>query len=267
MKTIASLGIAFSCLFATHAVANEWYPSNDDANDWDQSDYGANGWYSQTENDCCCDQKTFDGFYVGGNVGVISNTAHRNDLDGFLTDNSGWTTIKTGVTGGVQAGYDWQCGNRLLGLVVDWNGTDIHHLLRDDPNNTEDTTVNRIKSDFKWFTTIRGRAGLTVCDALVYVTLGAAVARFDVRWQDLEIFHSTHTRWGWTAGVGTEFLLGSLFGASCGSNWSAGAEVLFLQFANRERTFTSFTESPRVTFGHSDSAWIGRLALNYRFTL
>lgn len=206
--------------------------------------------YGYIQSDACCDE--FAGFYIGGNVGVISQTAHRNDLDGFLTDNSGWTTVDTNVTAGVQLGYDWQCCNKVFGFVVDWNWANTDRRHRDNPAVSD----NFINTEFDWFTTIRARAGLAVCDALVYVTAGAVVGRFETTWHDdPDEFNFNDTRWGWTGGVGTELKFWC--------NWSLGAEVLFLHF--NEDTRSSTVGATEFNFGHSDSAWVGRILLNYRF--
>src|SRR5262249_51445101 len=101
------------------------------------------------------------------------------------------------------------------------------------------------------------RAGLTVCDTLVYVTGGAAVARFHSRWENfVDDFDHRHARWGWTGGFGAEFLLGC--------NWSLGAEFLWMHFSEHTRSFTDVTGA-LFRFGHSDSVWVGRVLLNYRF--
>jgi outer membrane immunogenic protein len=230
--------LAMSGFAASQASAQDYYPSQYDA--------------CCPQFDSCCGMD-FGGVYIGGNVGAFSHTAHRNDLDGFLTDNSGWSTIDTNVTAGVQLGYDWKCGNKLFGIVADWNWVNTENDLRDDPNVDPD---NRIHSEFEWFTTIRARAGITVCDALFYLTGGAAVTSIKTRWTDLpDDFHNRDTRWGWVGGVGTEFLV------TC--NFSVGAEFLFLQFNDHTETFVGAADT--FSFGHSDSAWIGRVTLNYRF--
>ncbi|MFZ0564671.1 MAG: outer membrane beta-barrel protein [Chlamydiales bacterium] len=205
----------------------------------------------------CCDTGQFGGLYVGGNIGVDSYLSHRNDWDGFLTDNSGWSTNDTDVTLGFQVGYDWQCGYKLFGLVLDWNWVNNERRHRENPNIDDNSFIH---DDFDWFSTIRGRAGLTVCDALVYITIGAAVTRHETTWQSLDNagarFKAHNTQWGWTGGAGAEFL------AWC--NWSLGAEVLFLHFGERRNSFTD-NDDIRYTFGHSNSAWVGRILLNYRF--
>ncbi len=209
--------------------------------------------------DPCCSSSDFNGFYVGGNLGIFSHTAHRNDLDGFFTDNAGWSSIDTSFTAGVQLGYDWQCNSKLAGLVVDWNWVDTNQRIADAPNVTTDNNFQRSRNN--WFTTIRARFGVTVCDALVYVTGGAAVTRHDTRFhreggEETGRFRDQHTRWGWAGGAGVEYMLGC--------NWSLGAEFLFLQFSNHNRTFTADSGN-RFAFGQSDSAYVGRILLNYRF--
>ena len=202
------------------------------------------------EPSCCV--ADFNGFYFGGNVGVYSNTAHRNDYDGFFATGGTRTTNTTNVTAGLQVGYDWDCCNKLLGVVADWN------WVNNRSNNRSSTTMELARDRFDWFTTIRARAGITVCDALTYVTLGAAVFSHDFRGTTILSTHRhSITRWGWAGGVGTEFALGC--------NWSLGAEILVLNFSNRNKTFTDSATGTQFTFGFSDTAYLGRIILNYRF--
>lgn len=204
--------------------------------------------------DCCpptcdpCCGSDFNGFYFGGNLGVVTNVAYRNDLDGCTTGGTR-TFAETDFTIGVQLGYDWNCGCSLYGLVVDWNWVNIDH---DDHSFSDD----RHRNDHDWFLTIRGRAGVTVCDCLVYLTAGAALAEFDTRWRnDTSSFHHDDHRWGWVAGFGVEYLLGC--------NWSVGADVLFMHFDEDRHSHTDADCSFR--FGHSDSVYVARVLLNYRF--
>jgi outer membrane immunogenic protein len=205
----------------------------------------------------CCVEGYFNGWYVGGNVGVLSHQAVRNDTDGFLTDNSGWTTLDTSVMGGAQVGYDCQCGNRVFGVVADWNASDASHLLRDNPGVAPPNDDNAVQSDMDWFTTIRGRAGLSVHDTLVYVSAGPAVAGFDTVWRDdPDLFSYSDTRWGWAGSVGTEF--------ACSRNISIGAELLYANFPDDDRSFPDGFGGT-YTFGSNDSVWSGRILINYRF--
>lgn len=140
------------------------------------------------------DEKPFNGVYVGGNVGVLSHLASRNDTDGFLTDNSGWMMLDTNVTAGAQMGYDWQFCSKLIGIVADWNWTNNKSVIDDNINGG---ASNKIQTSFKWFTTIRARGGVTLGNTLLYLTTGAVVARFDTLWQDTaQYFNFDKTRWG-----------------------------------------------------------------------
>src|SRR5262245_29120197 len=69
----------------------------------------------------------FTSFYVGGNTGAVAYTANRNDLDGFLSDTTTYTSNNIGWTGGVQVGYDWQSCNSVFGVVADWNWANINN--------------------------------------------------------------------------------------------------------------------------------------------
>lgn len=114
-----------------------------------------------------------------------------------------------------------------------------------------------------WFSTIRARSGLAVNDALVYVTGGLAAARIESKISNIipvdnenDQFTSSKIRWGWTGGAGAEFALAG--------GWSVNGEVLYMQFAKEQDTFRSPTQGV-VSFEHYDSAWIGRVGVNYRW--
>jgi len=206
---------------------------------------------------CCVEQENFQGFYVGGNLGVISHTAHRNDLDGFLTDNSGWSRVATGFAGGGQIGYDWKCDNRVFGLVFDFNGATPKHTLLDNPNVVDPD--NFIKTSLDWFGTLRARTGVEVCNSLIYLSAGFAFAHLDTKWNDdPNLFHNSNTRWGWAGSIGTEYLY-------C-KNVSFGLELYTMQFADNVKTYED-SDNPGTffAFGHSDSTWGARLMVNYRF--
>lgn len=200
--------------------------------------------------DCCppvcdpCCVSDFNGFYFGGNLGVISEVAHLNHIDESntsLNDSRSISHVATDFTIGLQLGYDWQCGCSLFGLVADWNWVNVNHSF-----------FGRCRNDDSWFLTIRGRAGVTVCDCLFYLTAGAATADLKARWNN-DFFSSNSCRnaWGWVGGVGVEYLLGC--------NWSVGADLLFMHFDEKRHT----REDQR--FGHSVSFYTARLLLNYRF--
>lgn len=204
----------------------------------------------------------FQGLYVGGNIGVFNHVAHLNDLDGFFTNHAGWSAIDTSCAAGMQFGYDWLCNNQLIGIVGDWNWVGSHLKIDDDPDNTAGENFH--KHNTRWLATIRGRFGITIHDALIYLTAGAAALRHDNRLQRMVVgigettgrFRDRRTRWGYIGGTGVEFKLGN--------RWSVGVEALLFYIPNYSRTFTAGNEDD-FNFQFSDSGYVGRFLLNYRF--
>jgi len=217
----------------------------------------------------CC-ESGFDGIYVGGNLGAFHNLVSCNDYDAFFSQAApaGFSAGRTAFTAGVQLGYDWQCGNKLLGIVGDWNWT---HAKRNFPFVSNGLTAPALtdvanNNRNRWFSTIRARVGIVVCgDALVYVTGGAAVIEHRSEWNrtttalGVDNHRAKDHQWGWTAGVGIEYKVGC--------NWSLGAEVLSLHFTERQKHIIGRT-SPTITLpfrlGFTDSAYVARVLLNYR---
>jgi opacity protein-like surface antigen len=207
-----------------------------------------------------CGPARFSGGYVGGNVGAIRRTSLTDDQDGFLS-NTQHTGIKAGATAGVQAGYDWQSCRRVFGIVADLNFANADTFARLEPNNAAVPDAS-IHSKMDWFGTVRARSGLAVNDALVYLTGGVALARIESQVSLIvpvfnlnEHLTSSNTRWGWTAGAGAEFALAN--------GWSVNGEVLYMRFRKEADTFRFPTGS--TSFEHTDTAWVGRVGVNYRW--
>ena len=193
--------------------------------------------------DCCCDNNgPFDGFYVGGNLGWATHEATR---FGGLVD-----LQNTGFVGGVQAGRDWQCGSFVYGLVWDFDGAANDHRHRG-WNSSNDLSSFKVGVD--WFTTIRARAGLAVCDTLLYLTAGAigAHAESKASFDDINFFHKDSTRWGWIGGSGLEYKV-------C-DNWTVGGDLTYAFFDSWGRNNDDYSN-----FGNHDSIWAARIIFNYR---
>jgi outer membrane immunogenic protein len=119
----------------------------------------------------------------------------------------------------------------------------------------------------RWFGTTRIRTGVVVDSLLLYVTTGVAYANFkrDTVWandgdpENSETFSSSKTKFGWTAGAGAEWAFAS--------NWSIKTEALYMQFQKDTTTHTSqfLSEGTQFRLKNEDSAWVGRIGLNYRF--
>src|SRR5262249_52718715 len=120
----------------------------------------------------------FGGFYIGGNIGWATVTAHQNDLDG-ITNGGGFPTSFTATddsfTGGAQIGYNIQKGCTLFGIEADWNWADLNANTRVFPRLgtlVDDSLRTRVEG----FGTLRTRTGVVVDQLLLYVTGGFAWA-------------------------------------------------------------------------------------------
>jgi outer membrane immunogenic protein len=211
----------------------------------------------------------FRGFYVGGQVGATYYKHRWHDLDGFgpslnaalpatgSADDWGWNA-------GVTAGYNWQLGCTVFGVEGDWSWTHAkaERVYVSSTNTSEDVYVS---SRMKWFGTLRGRLGGVVAqNLLLYVTGGAAWARFDRNFAytgstEVETFSDRDTRWGWTAGAGAEWAITS--------SVSVKGDVLYLGFPSKDTAFTSTIIDPGIVyrFDNKDSAWVSRIGVNFRF--
>jgi len=147
-------------------------------------------------------------------------------------DNS--PTRPSGIAGGVEAGYNWQ--NRAFVFGAE---TDIQLSGADD-------TLSPFEFSNPWFGTLRGRAGVTLNNVLLFGTAGLAYG--DLRADSFNLTES-HTSIGWTAGGGVE--------VGFTPHWSAKAEWLYLDLADRAYSLTGTNNGL--------AADLVRLGVNYRF--
>jgi outer membrane immunogenic protein len=108
--------------------------------------------------------------------------------------------------------------------------------------------------------TARVRSGVALDNLLIYATGGLAGARFRTSYSNVGVVvDSRETRLGWTAGVGTEW--------AWSRNVSFKFETLYVGFTDRERDLRDPGAFGGQTFRfrHSDSMWVSRIGLNYRW--
>lgn len=140
----------------------------------------------------------------------------------------------TGLGGGGQAGYNWQSGRFVIGGETDLQGS-----------SAADTFAGWQFSN-PWFGTTRGRAGFAMQNMLFYATAGLAYGGLESR---LAGMGESNTHVGWTAGGGVE--------VGINRNWSARAEYLFIDFADRAYIMAGG--------GAGLETNLLRLGVNYRF--
>lgn len=225
----------------------------------------------------------FGGGYIGVQGGAVYYQSRYNDLDRYglsvstvdqidqakLYDSS-WHV-------GPQAGYNWQSGCALFGVMADWSWSNAKaRAYWTDFAGQQATGFANTDSKMEWFGTARARAGVVVNDLLFYVSGGAAFAKFDRNFfysgnagaptvTDRVLFDTT--RVGFAVGLGTEW--------AWTNNLSVVSEVLYMGFSRDNQTRACPNALVCVNNGvpigtpyryeFNDSAWVGRIGLNYRF--
>jgi outer membrane immunogenic protein len=190
---------------------------------------------------------TWTGLYVGVNAGYAKSTQKTTDMDYWDFGGTNESS-KSGFTGGAQIGYNWQMGALVLGLEADINGVQ---------SNQTDIAYDSFHAKTSYLGTVRGRAGVAVDRALIYVTGGLAYGKINQSWGysgDIDDFVSNKTRFGYTVGAGVEYALTQ--------NVSVKLEGIYADLGKVTVTDT-FGDGYRTRF--ENTATMLRAGVNYRF--
>ena len=222
---------------------------------------------------------SWTGWYVGLNAGgawTKTDVTANADPTGWLFETpfinaSGSRTINgSSFIGGVQAGYNWQNGNYVVGFEADadWlnaNGTSF--ITQPVPANVCHCVGGSMTQSAgeTFFATARPRVGLVFDRTLVFATGGVAIAQVnsaDSHTGVPPVTQSTSTsttRMGWTVGGGLEYALWT--------NFSLKAEYLYADLGSWTDTTPSFPccAGTSINFSHHLTESIARVGLNYRF--
>jgi len=222
---------------------------------------------------------SWTGWYVGGNIGygwgrassdvnyfqafVPGDTNCSGSVDDLCINGSDAVNMN-GLIGGIQAGYNWQSGNYLMGLEADFQasgqrGTRNFNIGYNNDSGGPNLVSNALISQTErmpWFGTVRGRVGYVTNQWLLYATGGLAYGRIEGNSSATTpgffdflpgsgpcpglpfgglcpVWSSSGgdvTRFGWTIGGGAELALGG--------NWTAKFEYLFVDLGSFDTTFT-----------------------------
>lgn len=189
------------------------------------------------------------GFYVGGNVGIVwpRSSVEETDVGGAGVPSN--TATDPGIIGGVQAGYNLQFSNIVLGLEGDIDFSSLRKSNAYTIFDTHNTSLSTLG-------TVRGRVGVAFDRWLPYVTGGAAFAKLKNELVDTGGVGATMSRGnsatGWVVGGGVEY--------GFDMHWSAKAEYLYAKFPDK----TDSSQAPYI-FVFKDSFSIARVGINYRF--
>lgn len=197
------------------------------------------------------------GFYVGVNAG-LGVGEQRSQFTTTANLNSIFTHSPIGAIGGVQAGYNWQFGNWVIGAEADIQASGIS-----DSTNCLFLCTAASRAVFEqsldWFGTVRARIGYTSGPVLAYYTGGFAYGSAKSTITETlggvtGVFGFDDTVTGWTLGSGVE--------AALGGNWTGKLEYLYLDLGDGSIAYT-FGGIPH-TFSSDIQAHIFRAGLNYK---
>lgn len=205
---------------------------------------------------------SWSGFYLGANLGYgwARASASVTGTGGFSGDAS--EDLNGGVFG-VQAGYNWQFGQTVIGIETDFQGT----TQKASQTATclaatcgVDVTATR-DSKLPWFGTTRLRLGYAFDRWLPYLTAGIAYGEHKT-----EVTASTATASGSSSGSETRagLALGAGVEVGLAPNWSAKLEYLYLD-SGTVTTTTAVSGYGTVTEDERLKNNIVRGGINYRF--
>lgn len=156
---------------------------------------------------------SWTGAYVGLNVGFGGDKAkHQFWVDGVPVNGS-LDFTSSGFLGGIQAGYNYQIDQWVVGVEADFQGSGIKGEGSVRLNNVVvpgefDASIG---TKLDWYGTLRARAGVLATDRfLVYATGGLAYGRTKsyINADALGINESvSKTKAGWTVGAGAEYAI------------------------------------------------------------
>jgi outer membrane immunogenic protein len=185
----------------------------------------------------------------------------------------------SGFTGGVQASYNWQNGNTVLGFETDFGAFHFRGAQSVSANypvgahvSTANTFTVGTSVEANWLFTARARIGWVVKpNILAYATGGLAVTQLEVA-NSFSDNHSSFpasgggsnsaTKLGWTLGGGLEWAFDK--------NWSAKVEYLYVDFGSVTVNSTILSPQPpgysqAISTSADLTAHIARVGINYKF--
>jgi outer membrane immunogenic protein len=217
---------------------------------------------------------SWTGFYVGGNVGFTYTTSKFDHtanplstctlITGSITDCSTTGTLNSNsLMGGIQAGFNHQLGSFIWGLEGDitWRGQDTGKATF--------MPAFGVVQDFAesngWLATLRPRVGFAYYRAFIYATGGVAWGsvshtlsfRDPLNQFPTLVTQETHTRVGWTTGVGVEYALTT--------RWTFRGEYLFVDLGEVNVATAATGGWWPTNTNLAEQQHLLRAAVNYRF--
>lgn len=146
----------------------------------------------------------WSGPYAGFDVGLLANEGEVTDID--YEDYGGtFNVVSLGAGAGVHAGYNWQNGSFVYGVVAD-----VAAFSNDEEQVADD--YREVTSRISAMGTLRGRAGIASGNSLFYATGGLGLIQSELEHNylpapDANSFDLSDTRLGAVVGLGIEHAL------------------------------------------------------------
>ncbi len=180
----------------------------------------------------------WSGLYFGVHAGAVDSQTRIRDEAYTVFDADGGTVVTSDLTGlvGIHGGYNWQVGNSVFGIEANYSRTSAGRTR------FFDGTDQFLSSDLSGFGSLRGRAGIAVDNALLYLTSGIGYVHADVTGYDNPFSQivSQSDFLSFVAGAGAEFKLRS--------DLSLRLEYMH-HFLNEKTTFCNHCFDPQIFGG------------------
>ena len=204
------------------------------------------------------------GAYIGANIGVARFNATATQVDPSIGyygacqsyyAGASCATSDTGLAASINAGYDFQHGHFVYGVVADWTWTDLDHTQY--TQNVGDGYGGTYDAKVDWLASLRGRMGLAVDDTLVYVTGGIAAGglRSSIGYEGATYASLDQAKIGWVGGFGVDHKFDP--------HWSVKGEFLYYDLGRSTAPGSYDGESYATEFTHE--ILVGQVGLAYHF--
>ena len=195
---------------------------------------------------------SWTGPYIGAHIGYgFGETDADLTLGGVPIAGTEEDYDIDGLFGGVQAGYNYQINQLVLGVETDFSLADING--DSDGFGGAGAAASFFDTNVDWFGTVRGRVGFAVDRTMIYGTGGFAYGRVENTFTSpAAIVSEDDTQTGWTAGAGVEHAFTD--------NLTAKIEYLFVDLNDE-----SLSVGPGLSADFDNSFHTVKLGFNYKF--
>lgn len=214
------------------------------------------------------DTFSWTGGYIGLNAGYaggkfkhpIGTEFEESQQTRLINGPSGSLDITaSGFVGGIQAGYNWQFNQTVVGIETDIQATNLKGEFTGSIDNFGGIEAG---TKIKWFGTTRVRLGYVPTERfLIYATGGVAygkVQTYAAIYDNVgegEGISNSETRVGYTVGAGAEYAINN--------NWTIKSEYLYTDLGKTK--FSIGNDLSRVNVEAKTPFHTVRVGVNYKF--